>query len=82
MLLWAVAALAGPANDVVRPLSLPDCFRIVLEHNFEVVQLQYDLITARLNELAAVAQDNQALAQLALNEGTTLERDKLELQVK
>jgi len=50
--------------------------------SFEVVQLQRDLTTARLNELAALAQYNQALAQLALDEGTTLERDKLELQVK
>jgi HAE1 family hydrophobic/amphiphilic exporter-1 len=50
--------------------------------SFEVVQLQRDLTTARLNELAALAQYNQALAQLALDEGTTLERDKLELQIK
>ena len=50
--------------------------------SFVVVQLQRDLTTARLNELTAMAQYNQALAQLALNEGATLERDKLELQVK
>jgi outer membrane protein len=50
--------------------------------SFVVVQLQRDLTTARLAELAAVAQYNQALANLALNDGTTLERDKLVLEVK
>ena len=50
--------------------------------SFVVVQLQRDLTTARLAELTAVAQYNQALANLALNEGTTLERDKLTLEIK
>jgi outer membrane protein TolC len=50
--------------------------------SFVVVQLQRDLTTARLAELAAVAQYNQALANLALNEGSTLERDNLVLEVK
>jgi outer membrane protein TolC len=50
--------------------------------SFVVVQLQRDLTTARLAELAAVSQYNQALAQLALNEGTTLERDHLSLEFK
>jgi outer membrane protein len=50
--------------------------------SFVVVQLQRDLTTARLAELAAVAQYNQALANLALNEGTTLERDNLSLEFK
>jgi outer membrane protein len=50
--------------------------------SFVVVQLQRDLTTARLAELAAVSQYNQALAQLALNEGTTLERDKLSLEFR
>jgi outer membrane protein TolC len=50
--------------------------------SFVVVQLQRDLTTARLAELTAVAQYNQALPNLALNEGTTLERDKLALEVK
>jgi len=50
--------------------------------SFVVVQLQRDLTTARLAELAAVSQYNQALAQLALNEGTTLERDKLSVEFK
>jgi outer membrane protein TolC len=50
--------------------------------SFVVVQLQRDLTAARLAELTAVAQYNQALANLALNEGTTLERDNLALEVK
>jgi outer membrane protein TolC len=50
--------------------------------SFVVVQLQRDLTTARLAELTAVAQYNQALSNLALNEGSTLERDNLVLQVK
>jgi outer membrane protein TolC len=50
--------------------------------SFVVLQLQRDLTNARLAELAAVSQYNQALAQLALNEGTTLERDKLNLEFK
>jgi outer membrane protein len=50
--------------------------------SFVVVQLQRDLTTARLAELAAVSQYNQALAELALNEGTTLERDNLRLEFK
>ena len=50
--------------------------------SFVVVQLQRDLTTARLAELAAVVQYNQALANLALNEGSTIERDNLVLEVK
>jgi len=50
--------------------------------SFVVVQLQRDLTTARLAELAAVSQYNQALAQLALNEGTTLGRDNVSLEFK
>jgi outer membrane protein TolC len=50
--------------------------------SFVVVQLQRDLTTARLAELAAVSQYNQALAQLAFNEGSTLDRDNLSLEFK
>jgi outer membrane protein TolC len=50
--------------------------------SFVVVQLQRDLTTARLAELAAVSQYNQALAQLALNDGTTLQRDNLSLEFR
>jgi outer membrane protein TolC len=50
--------------------------------SFIVVQLQRDLTAARLAELTAIAQYNAALSNLAYNEGTTLQRDKLELAVK
>jgi outer membrane protein TolC len=50
--------------------------------SFIVVQLQKDLTAARLAELTAIAQYNEALCQLAFNDGTTLERDKLDLRVK
>ena len=51
--------------------------------SFVVVQLQRDLTTARLAELAAVSQYNQALAQLALNEGTTFgKRDNVNLEFR
>ncbi len=50
--------------------------------SFVVVQLQRDLTTARLAELAAVSQYNQALAQLAFNEGATLERDNLSRRIQ
>lgn len=41
--------------------------------SFEVLLLQRDLTTAQLAELAALADYNKALSQLALREGTTLE---------
>ncbi len=49
---------------------------------FVVLQLQRDLTTARLAELTAVADYNRALAQLALREGTTLERHRLGLSIR
>ena len=50
--------------------------------SFEVLLLQRDLTTAQLAELAALADYNKALAQLALREGTTLERNRLNLEVR
>jgi outer membrane protein TolC len=50
--------------------------------SFEVLRLQRDLTTARSNEIRALADYNNALAQLALNEGTTLERRHVTLEVK
>ena len=50
--------------------------------SFEVLSLQRDLTTAQLAELAALADYNKALAQLALREGTTMERNKLNLELK
>ncbi|PYJ59941.1 MAG: hypothetical protein DME24_11245, partial [Verrucomicrobia bacterium] len=50
--------------------------------NFEVLQLQKNLTAARSAEIRALADYNIALAELALNEGTTLERRHVTLEVK
>ena len=50
--------------------------------SFVVLQLQRDLTAARSAEIRALADYNKALAQLSLNEGSTLERNKLSVEVK
>lgn len=50
--------------------------------SFFVLQFQRDLTAARSAEVQALADYNIALVQLAFNEGSTLERNKLDLQVK
>jgi len=50
--------------------------------SFEVLRLQRDLTTARSTEIRALADYNIALAQIALNEGSTLERRHVTLEVK
>ena len=50
--------------------------------SFQVLQLQRDLTAARSAEIRALADYNIALSQLALNEGTTLERRKIVFDVK
>jgi outer membrane protein TolC len=50
--------------------------------SFQVLQLQRDLTTARSTEIRALADYNIALANLAVNEGTTLERRHVKLDVK
>jgi outer membrane protein TolC len=50
--------------------------------SFQVLQLQRDLTAARSSEIRALADYNIALSQLALSEGTTLERRKISLNVK
>ena len=49
--------------------------------SFEVLQLQNNLTTARSAEIRALADYNIALEQLALDEGTTLERSKIDLKM-
>ena len=49
---------------------------------FIVLQLQNNLTSARSQEIRALANYNEALATLAQQEGTTLERRKVDLQVK
>ena len=50
--------------------------------SFEVLRLQRDLTTARSAEIRALADYNIALADLALNEGSTLERRKVAVELK
>ncbi len=50
--------------------------------SFVVLQLQRDAITASQQEIRALADYNKALAQLYQNEGTTLQRRKINLQIK
>jgi outer membrane protein TolC len=49
--------------------------------SFVVLQLQKDLTSARSAEIRALADYNIALARLALNEGSTLDRRKINLQI-
>ena len=49
---------------------------------FTVLQLQNNLTSARSQEIRALANYNEALANLALQEGSTLQRHKLDVQVK
>jgi len=49
--------------------------------SFFVLQFQRDLTAARSAEAQALADYNKALAQLAFDEGTTLERNKLDLEM-
>jgi outer membrane protein TolC len=50
--------------------------------SFVVLQLQRDLTAARSQEIRALADYNKALAQLAFNEGTVFERNRLTVEVK
>ena len=50
--------------------------------SFFVLQFQRDLTTARLREVQALAEYNRALANLALREGTVLQRNNLTLDLK
>ena len=50
--------------------------------NFVVLQLQNDLITARSSELRAVADYNNALAQLSLSDATTFTRHNIDWEVQ
>ena len=48
--------------------------------SFNVLQLQRDLTDARSQEIRALADYNRNLSQLALDEGTTLERNRVVLE--
>ena len=49
---------------------------------YTVLQMQRDLTTARGNEIQALDNYNKALSQLSLDEGTTLQRLGINLEVK
>jgi outer membrane protein TolC len=49
---------------------------------YTVLQMQRDLTTARGNEIQALANYNKALAQLSLDEATTLQRLGINVEVK
>ena len=49
---------------------------------FIVLQLQSNLTSARSQEIRALANYHEALANLAQQDGSTLQRDKLDLEVK
>ena len=50
--------------------------------SFFVLQLQRDLTAARSAEIRALADYNKSLSAISLNEGSTLERNKLNVEVK
>ncbi len=50
--------------------------------SFVVLQLTKDLTAARSAEISALANYNDALAQLSLDEGSTLERRRITLEMK
>ncbi len=50
--------------------------------NYQVLQIQRDLTTAEKDEIDALANYNKALAQLAHDEGSTLERLKVKLDIR
>ena len=50
--------------------------------SFVLLQVQTALTQGRVAELGALAGDNIALAQLALQEGTTLERHNINLRIE
>lgn len=50
--------------------------------SFQVLSLQSTLTTSRYNAIRALADYNEALSQLALAEGTTLDRNHINLEIK
>jgi len=69
---FAEAALDAEQKKYDNGLSTP----------FLVLQFQDRLTLARSAEIAALAAYNVAKAQLAFQEGSTLEKNKIELKVK
>jgi outer membrane protein TolC len=70
--LYAEAALEAEEKKLQNGTSTP----------FVVLQLQQKLTDAQTAEIRALADYNKALAQLALSEGSTLEKNRLAVDVK
>src|SRR3989454_2804458 len=69
---YAEAALEAEEKKLQNGVSTP----------FVVLQLQQKLTDTRTAEIRALSDYNKALAQLALNEGSTLEKNHLSMEVK
>ena len=69
---YAEAALEAEEKKLQNGVSTP----------FVVLQLQQKLTDARTAEIRSLSDYNKALAQLALNEGSTLEKNHLSVEVK
>jgi outer membrane protein len=69
---YAEAALAAEQKKLLNGKST----------SFIVLQLQSNLTTARSAEIAALANYNIAVEQLALDEGSTLDRNHINLEIK
>jgi len=69
---YAEAALEAEQKKLQNGVSTP----------FVVLQLQQKMTDARTAEIRALSDYNKAVAQLALNEGSTLEKNRLSLDVK
>ena len=50
--------------------------------SFQVLQLQRDLTARRSEEIQALTDYNKSLAQVALREGTTLDRNRINLEIR
>jgi outer membrane protein TolC len=57
-------------------------FEVGRTTSFQVLQFQKDLTDARAAEIQAAADYNKALHQLYFREGTTMQRNKVELQIR
>jgi outer membrane protein len=57
-------------------------YKVGKSTTFTVLQLQNNLTAARSNEIRALADYNEALANLADQEGSTLERNGISLEAK
>ncbi|MEI6193178.1 MAG: TolC family protein, partial [Verrucomicrobiota bacterium] len=76
----------GPSPPGRPPASALDAeqkkYAVGKSTTFTVLQLQNNLTTARSQEIRALADYNKALASLAAEEGSTLDRNGIKLETK